>query len=99
MLAAGDIAFKNSPVTSRAAFLKLRDEEKVLPFGQLPLVEIDDMKLSQSLPCAMYVARKANLVPSDPAQMAQLEMVSVPASATCLTESTPILHAAHQCHL
>ncbi len=75
MLAAGGITFKNSPVASRAAFLKLRDEDQVLPFGQLPLLEIDGLKLSQSLPCAMYVARKAGFVPSDPKELVQMEMV------------------------
>ena len=76
MLAAGDMPFKNSPVTTRAAFLKMRDEDKALPFGQLPLLEIDGLSLSQSLPCAMHVARKAGLVPSDATQQVQMEMVS-----------------------
>jgi glutathione S-transferase len=79
VLVAGNIKFDNCPVVSREHFLKMRDGDRVLPFGQLPLLEIDGLKLSQSLPCMMYVARKAGLVPTSPEAQVMVEMVSFPA--------------------
>ncbi|XP_045535338.1 glutathione S-transferase [Papilio machaon] len=47
----------------------------MLPFGQLPLYEEGNMKLTQSLAIARYVALKVNLLPTDPWEQALLDSI------------------------
>ena len=68
------MAFENVPVTTREAFLKLRDEDDALPFGQLPLLQHEGVSLSQCLAVGRYVARRTGLWPQDDPQAATVDM-------------------------
>lgn len=59
MLAVNEIPFVNVPVNSALALADLR-AANVLPFDQLPLLEIDGLKLSQSSAMVRYLARKGD---------------------------------------
>ncbi|CEL93412.1 unnamed protein product [Vitrella brassicaformis CCMP3155] len=50
----------------------LKEEPGKLPFGQLPVVEIDGKRLAQTLACCMYVGKKAGLVPTDDWELAKM---------------------------
>ena len=60
MLAINNINFMNISLEDESDFINLIDSEK-LPFNQLPLLELDDMKLSQSSAMISYLARRGNL--------------------------------------
>lgn len=75
MLTAAGIAFEHEPVDTRAKFLALRDEEGVLPFGQLPLLRIDGLCLAQCMATMRYVARKGGLWPASDPAAAQVDML------------------------
>ncbi|XP_049871113.1 glutathione S-transferase-like [Pectinophora gossypiella] len=53
----------------------IKNVKDSLPFGLLPLYEEGNRSLHQSLAIARYVARKANLVPTDPWEEAVLDAV------------------------
>ena len=57
MLAINQIEFKNVPVETPEALATLRATGK-LPFDQMPLLEIDDLNLSQSSAMIRYLARR-----------------------------------------
>jgi len=46
------------------------------PFGQLPVLEVDGVKLCQSNACARYLARKFNLVGKTDLEQAQVDMIA-----------------------
>jgi len=46
-----------------------------LPFGQLPVLEVDGVKLGQSNACARYLARKFNLAGKTDFEQAQVDMI------------------------
>ena len=57
MLAINQISFENVPVDTPEALAALRATGK-LPFDQMPLLEIDDLNLSQSNAMIRYLARR-----------------------------------------
>ena len=57
MLAVSQIAFENVPVETPEALAALRATGK-LPFDQMPLLEVDDLNLSQSSAMIRYLARR-----------------------------------------
>lgn len=57
MLAANQIDFVNVPVTTAQELAALRESGKP-PFGQMPVLEIDGLCLSQSSAMIRYLARK-----------------------------------------
>jgi glutathione S-transferase len=57
MLAINRLTFENVPVDSPNALTMLRLTGK-LPFDQMPLLEIDELKLSQSSAMVRYLARR-----------------------------------------
>ena len=59
MLAVSQIAFENVPVDTPEALATLRATGK-LPFDQMPLLEIDDLNLSQSTAMIRYLARRGD---------------------------------------
>jgi len=62
------------------------------PFGQLPVLEVDGVKLCQSNACARYVARKLNLAGKTEIEQAQADMI-----VDCLEDSAkPILQFAFE---
>jgi len=46
------------------------------PFGQLPVLEVDGVKLCQSNACARYLARKYNLAGKTDLEQAQVDMIA-----------------------
>ena len=59
MLAASDISFTQKIIAQRSQLLKM--SERQLPFGQLPLLQIDDIEIVQSQAIVRYLARRAHL--------------------------------------
>jgi len=62
------------------------------PFGQLPMLEADGVKLCQSNTCARFLARKFNLAGKNDLEQAQADMI-----VDCLEDSAkPILQFAFE---
>lgn len=59
VLAAGNITFGQKSVTKRPLFLKMA--ERQLPFGQLPMLQIDGLELVQTQAIIRYIAKRASL--------------------------------------
>ncbi len=60
MLAACEISFTQKSINTREKFLKM--SERQLPFGQLPLLQIDDLEIVQSQAAIRYLAKRNNLI-------------------------------------
>ncbi|XP_031572865.1 hematopoietic prostaglandin D synthase-like [Actinia tenebrosa] len=50
-------------------------KDNVTPLGQLPMMEVDDEKFSQSMTIFRYVARQTGLCPTDSLQIAKCDMI------------------------
>lgn len=74
MLAAADIDFTQKVVSKRDHFLTLANRQ--LPFGQLPLLQIDDMEIVQSQAAVRYLARKTNLQGKNNEEMLKCDMIA-----------------------
>uniref|UniRef100_A0A7S3PCE3 Glutathione transferase n=1 Tax=Aplanochytrium stocchinoi TaxID=215587 RepID=A0A7S3PCE3_9STRA len=74
MLAASNLSWEANDLATAEEFLKLRDNEHKLLFGQLPLLEIDGLKLVQSKAIVRYLARRANMVGWTPAESVMVDM-------------------------
>lgn len=75
MLAAGDIEWNQVALKTHEEFLDLRKAGKLF-FGQLPLLEIDGLRLVQSQAMLRYVAQRAGLWGKDLAESALVDMVA-----------------------
>lgn len=64
MLAATGVKFVNEPIDTPEQLAELRSSGK-LPFDQMPLLEIDELCLSQSSAMIRYLARKGDLYGSN----------------------------------
>ena len=64
MLAYSDVSYTQRVVGTRQRFLDLRNNGQ-LPFGQLPLLQIDGVEIVQSQAIIRYLARRANLTGTD----------------------------------
>mmetsp|Transcript_20710 Transcript_20710/g.58087 ORF Transcript_20710/g.58087 Transcript_20710/m.58087 type:complete len:240 (-) Transcript_20710:44-763(-) len=74
ILAAAGIRWDQQPLTTHEEFLALRDQGMHLAYGQLPLLEIDGLKLVQSQAIVRYVSAKAGLAGSTPTEAAVVDM-------------------------
>ncbi len=74
-LAATNLEWDQVALASHDEFVGLRDVSCALAFGQLPLLEIDGMRLVQSQAIIRYVARRGGLVGGDDAEMVTIDMV------------------------
>ena len=59
LLAACDVSFTQKVVANRAQFERMAQRQ--LPFGQLPLLQIDGLEIVQSQAIVRYLARRANI--------------------------------------
>lgn len=59
MLAATDVPFTQKVISQREQFTRMSEAQ--LPFGQLPLLQIDGLELVQSQAIIRYLARRAEL--------------------------------------
>ena len=80
VMAACDVEWDQVALASHGEFASLRDGD-VLAFGQLPLLEIDGLRLVQSQAIVRYVARRGGLLAGgggggDAAESATIDMVA-----------------------
>jgi len=75
MLAAAGIEWNQVALQTHEEFLALRKEGKLL-YGQLPLLEIDGLRLVQSQAMVRYVAQRGGLWGRTPAESAMVDMVA-----------------------
>lgn len=59
MMAATDVSFTQKVVAHRAQFERMAQRQ--LPFGQLPLLQIDGLEIVQSQAIVRFLARRANI--------------------------------------
>jgi glutathione S-transferase len=77
MLAAGDVAFESVALSLPDDFDQLKADGK-LPFNQLPLLEIDGLRISQSLAMVQYVGRRCGFYGEgsfSASELARLDMI------------------------
>ena len=75
MLAATGVAFTNVAVETASELDELR-RANVLPFDQMPLLEIDGRCLSQSSAMIRYLARRGGLYGADPTEAMWCDMIA-----------------------
>nr|XP_060644444.1 glutathione S-transferase A2-like [Anolis sagrei ordinatus] len=75
LLAVADVEFEEQFILSMADLEKLREDGPLL-FQQVPMVEIDGMKLVQTRAILNYIAEKHNLCGKDIKQRARINMYS-----------------------
>eukprot|EP00401_Gymnodinium_catenatum_P056890 CAMPEP_0117596430 /NCGR_PEP_ID=MMETSP0784-20121206/74309_1 /TAXON_ID=39447 /ORGANISM="" /LENGTH=194 /DNA_ID=CAMNT_0005398713 /DNA_START=1 /DNA_END=582 /DNA_ORIENTATION=+ len=73
-MAAAGIQWDQQALTTHEEFLALRDQGKHLAYGQLPLLEIDGLKIVQSQAIVRYVSAKGGLAGANPAEAAIVDM-------------------------
>jgi hypothetical protein len=76
VLAATNVEWDQVALGTHDEFVELRDVSCALAFGQLPLLEIDGMRLVQSHAIIRYVARRGGLVECDDAESVIIDMVA-----------------------
>lgn len=59
MMAATNVTFTQKVINQRGQFERMARRQ--LPFGQLPLLQIDDLEIVQSQAAVRYLARRANI--------------------------------------
>ncbi len=64
LMAYTEVSFTQRVVGTRQRFLNLKDSGQ-LPFGQLPMLQIDGVEIVQSQAIIRYIARRANLTGKD----------------------------------
>lgn len=74
MLAASDISFTQKVISSREKFLQMAEMQ--LPFGQLPLLQIDGLELVQSQAIVRYIAKRGNLIGSSAEEELKADMIA-----------------------
>jgi glutathione S-transferase len=74
MLAATNVTFVQKTVETRQRFLKMA--ERQLPFGQLPLLQIDGLELVQSQSIVRYLARRGHLVGQNLSEETKCDMIA-----------------------
>ena len=75
MLAATDVDFQNIAIRTPQELSALRESGK-LPFDQMPLLEIDGHRLSQSSAMIRYLARRGNLYGNNDTDAMWCDLVS-----------------------
>lgn len=74
LLAASNIAFTQKVINERSKFLKM--SERQLPFGQLPLLQIDGLELVQSQAIIRYLAKREKLEGKTSSDIAKCDMIA-----------------------
>lgn len=74
LLAYSGVTFAGRVVDKRARFLKLAEAQ--LPFGQLPLLQIDGIELVQSQAIIRYLAKRASLLGTNAREEAVCDMIA-----------------------
>jgi glutathione S-transferase len=87
MMAATNVDFTQKVVNKREKFLDMAGRQ--LPFGQLPLLQIDGMEIVQSQAAVRYLARRGGLQGSSPEGALKCDMI-----AEAVRDLLPLLLAA-----
>jgi glutathione S-transferase len=74
MLAATEVSFTQKIINQRSQLLKMA--ERQLPFGQLPLLQIDEIEMVQSQAIIRYLARRGNLIGRDEEDLLTCDMIA-----------------------
>jgi glutathione S-transferase len=74
MLAATNVDFCQKTVATREKFLEMASGQ--LPFGQLPLLQIDGMELVQSQATVRYLARRAHIAGNSAQDALKCDMIA-----------------------
>lgn len=74
MLAASEVSFTQRVIDTRARFVKMA--ERQLPFGQLPLLQIDGLEIVQSQAIVRYLAERGNLIGKTTTEKVKCEMIA-----------------------
>jgi hypothetical protein len=74
MMAATNVEFTQKVLKKRTKFLEMAGRQ--LPFGQLPLLQIDGMEIVQSQAAVRYLAKRAGLQGKSPADELKCDMIS-----------------------
>jgi glutathione S-transferase len=74
MLAATNVSFTQKVISTRPQFVKMA--ERQLPFGQLPLLQIDGHEIVQSQAAIRYLARRARLVGANTEEELKCDMIA-----------------------
>jgi glutathione S-transferase len=74
MLAATEVSFTQKIINQRSQLQKMA--ERQLPFGQLPLLQIDEIEMVQSQAIIRYLARRGNLIGRDEEDLLTCDMIA-----------------------
>lgn len=74
MLAYNDISFAFRVIASRERFLRLKEYQ--LPFGQIPLLQIDGIELVQTQAILRYLAKKCSMAGSTKKEEVRCDMIA-----------------------
>mmetsp|Transcript_11307 Transcript_11307/g.18414 ORF Transcript_11307/g.18414 Transcript_11307/m.18414 type:complete len:253 (+) Transcript_11307:126-884(+) len=74
MLAATQVSFTQRVVSDRETFLQLC--ESLLPFQQIPVLQIDGQVLAQSQAMVRYLAKRADIAGTSSLQAVQMDMLA-----------------------
>jgi glutathione S-transferase len=74
LMAYTGVSFAGRVVDTRARFQRLAAAQ--LPFGQLPLLQIDGVELVQSQTIIRYLAKRANLMGASPKEEVYCDMIA-----------------------
>jgi len=75
VMAASNIEWEQVALSNHEQFMSLRESGQLL-FGQLPLLEIDGLRMVQSQAMVRYAARRGGLCGTSPAEEAQVDMIA-----------------------
>ena len=74
IMAYSKVSFAGRVIDKRARFQRLAEVQ--LPFGQLPLLQIDGLELVQSQTIVRYLAKRANLMGTTPKEEVICDMIA-----------------------
>jgi glutathione S-transferase len=74
MLAATNVPFTQKVISQRSQFERM--SKRQLPFGQLPLLQIDGLEIVQSQAAVRYLARRAQIHGRTPEEMLKCDMIA-----------------------
>lgn len=74
LLAATNTSFTQKIISQRVHFERMARRQ--LPFGQLPLLQIDGLEVVQSQACIRYLARRAQIAGRTPEEVLKCDMIA-----------------------
>ena len=75
LLAATNVSFTQKVIRDRAKFISMAQGQQ-LPFGQLPLLQIDKMEIVESQACIRYLAKRGKINGNTPQDEVNCDMLA-----------------------